>query len=408
LLPEEGTAIGGPLGGQKFGVKSNVAIGGLPYTAGVVALAGNVPSRDADVVLRLRMAGAQLVGQTAMHELGLGVIGLSSDARPVVLPGHPERSAGGSSSGSAVAVAVGDVDFAIGTDTGGSARIPAAFCGIAGFRPTSGRYSHDGVALVSSTRDTIGLLARTVGQLAQVDAVLAGTDSGPAPGIALRLGVPRTEMYADADDDVASAVESALDALRAGGHTLVDMELGQPRAQMFEIGSVILTYEIEQLLPLFFTQPDLPVPDLHAAARLVGTDDVRQALEAIAAKPTSEATYRHALARRADFITRYCREVEHHRVDALVFPTVLTTAPVHSERLPEAARPAPAEQLRKLVANTTLATVVGSPSVSVPCGSTTTGLNVGLLVDGVPGGDRWTLGVAGLVESAIRPSGPIL
>ena len=128
------------LAGLRFAVKDNIDAAGFPTTAGTPGLA-HVPAGDAPVVARLKAAGAHLVGKTNMHELSLGITSNNAHTGPVRNPVDLLRVAGGSSGGSAAAVAAGEVDFALGTDTGGSVRIPAAFCGVYGFRPSTGRYS---------------------------------------------------------------------------------------------------------------------------------------------------------------------------------------------------------------------------------------------------------------------------
>ncbi|MFJ3018501.1 amidase family protein [Streptomyces collinus] len=140
-LPRESR---GPLAGVPFAVKDNIDLAGLPTTAGTSFLDRNLPPQSASVVSRLVDAGALAVAKTNMHVLALGVTSNNATFGPVRNPADRDRSAGGSSGGSATAVAAGSVPFALGTDTGGSVRIPAAFCGIVGFRPSTSRYPTDG------------------------------------------------------------------------------------------------------------------------------------------------------------------------------------------------------------------------------------------------------------------------
>ena len=168
--PRSRRSADGPLAGVPIVVKDNIAVPGVPTSAGSPLLADR-PEPVGAAVERLLDAGASIVATASLHELAFGITGWNDWTGMPTNPIAPERVPGGSSSGSAVAVARGVVDVALGTDTGGSARIPAACCGIAGFRPTTGRYPSDGLVLLSPTRDTIGVLGRTVDDVRAVDAV---------------------------------------------------------------------------------------------------------------------------------------------------------------------------------------------------------------------------------------------
>ena len=152
----------GPLTGIPLAVKDIVDVAGFPTTGGTRSLERDVVARDAPAVARLREAGALFALKTNLHELSFGITSNNGAYGPVRHPADPALSPGGSSGGSAVAVAVGLVPAAVAADTGGSARIPAALCGIVGFRPTLGRYPSSGVLPIAHSRDTIGPMARTV------------------------------------------------------------------------------------------------------------------------------------------------------------------------------------------------------------------------------------------------------
>ena len=216
-----------PLLGIPIAVKDNVDALGFPCDVGTAALRGRPVQADADLVVRLRAAGALIAGKTGMHELAFGITSNNAVTGAVHNPWDLQRIAGGSSGGSGAVVAARLVPAAIGTDTGGSVRVPSALCGVVGLRPTVGRVPGAGIAPISTTRDTGGPMARSVRDCALLDAVLTG-DAAPLATIGLqgvRLGVPRQPFWADLDSGVRAVCEAALDALRQGGADLVELDL---------------------------------------------------------------------------------------------------------------------------------------------------------------------------------------
>ena len=177
----DATPANGPLHGLPVVVKDSIDTADLPTTAGTGALQGRTPTHDAPVVARLRAAGAIVAAKSTLHELSFGITGNNAVTGAVANPYDPNLIAGGSSSGSAVAVATGVASVALAADTGGSARLPAALCGVVGFRPTHGRYPGAGVVPISHTRDSVGVMARDVDSVALVDAVLAGENRHRSP-----------------------------------------------------------------------------------------------------------------------------------------------------------------------------------------------------------------------------------
>ncbi len=167
-----------PDGGFDLAVKASTAVRGFAWHAGCPLFADQVASSDASVVAALRRHGARVVGTTNLHEMAMGITSANAWLGPVANPADPTRSAGGSSGGSAAVVARGEVPLALGGDTGGSISIPASVCGVVGFRPTVGRYPRDGHLGMSWTRDTPGLFARSVAEIATADGWLAGTPTG--------------------------------------------------------------------------------------------------------------------------------------------------------------------------------------------------------------------------------------
>jgi aspartyl-tRNA(Asn)/glutamyl-tRNA(Gln) amidotransferase subunit A len=229
------------LDGVPVAVKDLFVTKGVPTTAGSRMLEGWLPPYDATVVERLEAAGAVIVGKLNMDEFAMGSSNENSAYRPCHNPWDLTRTPGGSSGGSAAAVAAGQVHASLGTDTGGSIREPAAFCGVVGVKPTYGRVSRYGVVAFASSLDQVGPLAREVGDAALVLRTIAGHDPrdmtsstrpvddylGPLEEGArgLRVGVPREWLSGGLDPGVEAAVRAALDTYRRLGATLVDVSL---------------------------------------------------------------------------------------------------------------------------------------------------------------------------------------
>ena len=168
----------GPMDGKLVAIKANLAVKGLPWTAAIIGLKDRIATQDAGAVARLRAAGAIILGTVNMHEGALGAVTDSPGFGRCANPLMHDHTPGGSSGGSAAAIAAGLADCALGSDTMGSSRVPAAYCGVAGLKPTDGLIGRSGLAFLSPSLDVIGPLAATVRDLWPVLAVLAGPDSG--------------------------------------------------------------------------------------------------------------------------------------------------------------------------------------------------------------------------------------
>ena len=233
----------GPLDGVTVAVKDNISTAGVRTTCGSAMLEEYVPPYDATVVGRLKAAGATIVGKTNMDEFGMGTTTETSAFGPTENPAAPGRVPGGSSGGSAAAVAAGDADLALGSDTGGSVRCPAAFCGVVGIKPTYGLVSRYGLVAYANSLEQIGPLASTVEGAAELLDVIAGVDERdattrePPEGLpesyadaadgdveGLTVGVP-TELLEGADEGVRATFEAALEALRDRGATTESVSL---------------------------------------------------------------------------------------------------------------------------------------------------------------------------------------
>ena len=248
----------GPLHGLPVALKDNIDTAGIRTTAGAGFLADRVPREDAAVVERLDAAGAVLVGKVQLHELAYGGTTQNPHFGPCRNPWDPERIPGGSSGGSGAAVAAGMCAAALGTDTGGSVRIPAALNGVSGLRPTTGAISNRGLVWLTHSFDTIGPLARTVEDVAALYATLAGYDPEEPTSVpgsqgdplaeletgieGMRIGLPASFYFDDADEPVVAAVRAAGDALAGLGASVVEVEL-PGSAEALEAGTRIIWAE---------------------------------------------------------------------------------------------------------------------------------------------------------------------
>jgi aspartyl-tRNA(Asn)/glutamyl-tRNA(Gln) amidotransferase subunit A len=377
----------GPLHGIPIALKDLVSTAGVRTTAGSALLKDRVPSHDAEVARRLRAAGAISVGKTNLHEFAYGGSSAISYFGPVRNPWDTQRSPGGSSGGSAAAVATGMCFAAIGTDTGGSIRQPAAYCGIVGFKPTYARVSADGVIPLSVTFDHVGPMTRTVKDAALVLAAIAD-DADYVPVLSasprhLRIGVLRDLFFEIIDPEIAAAVEAALQVLADVASTPRDVA-----PLVFDYAAAMKAYGAV----------------LTAEAYLYHKEAVEKTPEAYQL-PTLQRVLAGASVTRAEYdtaknvVTRIRAEVTERfkDVDVLITPTIAVPAYAIDElTATESARPKELEMLR----NTRPINLFALPAISVPCGFTRSGLPIGMQLIGAPGADATVLQLAFAYEQA--------
>jgi aspartyl-tRNA(Asn)/glutamyl-tRNA(Gln) amidotransferase subunit A len=365
----------GPLHGIPIAIKDLIDTAGTRTTAASALFEHRVPTEDAEVVRRLRRAGAVIVGKNNLHEFAYGGSSLVSFFGDVHNPWNTAHIAGGSSGGSAAAVAAGLCYAAIGTDTAGSIREPAALCGCVGIKPTYGRVSAQGVIPLSWSLDHVGPLAASVGDAAIVLRAIAGYDpldvcSADVPvadyvsGLGdattkLRVGVPRAHFFDELDEEVRAAVEQALAVVG----TLV--------ADVRDLQIDVSTDRTVQAAESFAYHADYVArtPELYQP----------ETLRRIRSGADISATEYIQRRRELDQERRSAQDI-FGDVDLLITPTMPILAPTIAElkKDPAALRPAELALLR----NTRPFNVWGLPAVSVPCGFTKTGLPIGLQIAG--------------------------
>ena len=397
-------SFAGPLHGVPIVVKDNIHVAGLPNSAGTPGLKDFVPARNAPVAEKLIRAGAIVLGKTNMHELAFGITSNNAAFGPARNPYDPTRIAGGSSGGTANAIAARMVAAGLGSDTGGSVRIPAALNGIAGLRPTLGRYSQAGITPIAHTRDTAGPMAREVADLVLLDTIITGArDTVTAPSLAgLRIGVCRALFFRNLDADTEQVTEAALERLHQAGAEIVEVDMAGLVDLNRTVSFPVALYEANVDLAAYLKRYRIPLDVAGLAARIASPDVKGLFASAIvpgAKDAIPQKAYLDALAARPALQRLYAETFRKHSIVALAFPTTpLPAAPVGDDektRLNGADVPT----FSTFIQNTDPGSNAGIPGLSVPIGRTPAGLPIGLELDGPAGSDRRLLGVGLAVES---------
>ena len=380
----------GPLHGIPVALKDNIDTAGVLTTAASAVFADRIPDEDAEVVTRLTEAGAIILGKLNMHEFAYGATSAITDAGPVHNPWDLDRIPGGSSGGSGAAVAARLCAGALGTDTGGSVRIPAAHCGIVGLKPTYGLNSIRGIVPLMVSLDHVGPMCRTVADAALMLQALAGYDPRDVASIRadvpryssalqrrtsmLRVGVPRMPFYDDVDSQILDAIREALRVLNELTASTQDVEL-PPGPQGGSLGVEAYAYHADYLNER---------RDLYAAGtleRIMGGADV---------SATDYAAARDQLALGRKAIADVFEDV-----DVLITPT-LVRLPVSIEEALEL----PNEVTSTLARNTFPFNFYGIPTISVSCGFSRAGLPIGLQISGRALGELDVLALAHAYQQA--------
>ena len=390
----------GPLHGVPIGLKDLIDTAGIVTAAGTAAYEGRVPERDATVARSLREAGSVLLGKLATHELAYGVTTSNPKSYGVTVnPWDYKRIPGGSSGGSGAAIAARLAAGTIGTDTGGSIRIPASFCGCVGFKPTYGVVSRAGIAPLSWFLDHTGPITATVRDAALILDVIGGYDpddeatlpgAGGVAGVAdgldgdvtgLRVGVPRAEAWAALEDGVRTAAEAALVELEALGMRVDEVELPSHRNLIEPTFAIVSAESRAAHASIWPNRRDDFGPDLQQLLSIpaLDGDTTIAALRAV-------AEFRQAM-------RRVFRDV-----DLLVSPTTPIVAPLHGAETVELGG-TQVPVIMAAITNTMPYNFAHLPAVSVPCGFAG-GLPVGLQLAGGPFDDARVLRAAHAYEQA--------
>ncbi len=378
----------GPLHGVPLSIKDLLDIRGVPTTAASRVREGHVAHSDAPCIAHLAQAGAVFIGKTNLHEFAFGTTNEDSAFGPARNPRDPSRSPGGSSGGSAASVAAGMALATIGTDTGGSIRIPAAACGIVGLKPTLGEISTDGCVPLSGTLDHIGPLTQSVADASLVYHALLGDPAVPPPGpmplSSLRLAVPRPYFCDRLDDDVRARFDEALERLRrAGAH----------------IGEIAIQHATDiSTIYLHIVLADAAAYHAHALEAMPDryTPSVRLRLEM--GRYVLAEDYVRALAGREVLRREVDAALSQH--DALVLPTLpIPAPPIGAKTVPVGTT---TESVRSVMLKLTQPfNITGHPAISLPTGLSADGLPCSMQLVGCRGQTDALLRVALACEKYI-------
>ena len=400
----------GALHGLPVLLKDNIDTRQLPTTAATPGLRDNRPQHDAPVAAALFRAGALLFAKATMHELAFGITSNNPTFGAVHNPYDVTKIPGGSSGGTGAAIAARIVPAGLGTDTGGSVRIPGALCGVFGFRPTTGRYPAADIVPISHTRDTAGPLARSVEDLVLFDGVITGaaTELPAAVLRGLRLGVPRRYFYENLDPEVDAIMRRTLDALAAAGVDLIEMEVPEVGPLDAASGFPIALYEALRDLPNYLADHGGRVTLAQLAAQMASPDVKGLFALLLSGQPPTipDAVYLDAVnVQRFRLQAAYRQAFREHDIEAIVFPTTpLPARPVGQDATVELnGRQVPT--FDTYIRNTDPGSVPGIPGLQMPAGLTRDRLPVGIELDGPAYSDRRLLAI-GLAVQDVLPTLP--
>ncbi|ENV93068.1 hypothetical protein F937_02467 [Acinetobacter calcoaceticus ANC 3680] len=398
--------------GILIAVKDNIHVEGFSNSAGTPALANFKPQSSAPIIQKLIDHGAVIVGKTNMHELAFGVTGYNTAMHIEGVVGtrnavNPLHIAGGSSSGSAVAVAAGMVQIAIGTDTGASIRLPSALNGCVGFRPTVGRYSQECITPISHTRDTAGPIAHTVSDIILIDQLITQEPrKKPLQPHQIRLGI-NPYFWNHLDEDVHQQAQIALGLLKDAGVEIVSVDMPNLEQLNHAISFPVVVYEGKYDLIQYLKHHHIDLT-LESVIDQISSPDVQalfkqnilpqliqdQTGQLVPVLPLYEKAISEA---RPQLLELYQNTFKAHNLHALLFPTSAVVAPLVNEQVSSI------ENFQALIRNTDPGSNIGLSGLSLPIGKgAKSKLPIGLEIDGLPHQDSEILAIGVTLEEIFR------
>jgi mandelamide amidase len=398
----------GPLHGLPVPIKDSVNVAGYPTTGGTRALRDFVPVEDAELIQRLKAAGAIVLGKTSIHELSWGWTSNNLAFGAVHNPYDPDRIPGGSSGGTAAAIAARMAPLGVAEDTQGSIRVPAALCGLYGFRPTQNRYPNQGVVPISPLFDQVGPHARHARDLALFDYAVTGEPS-VASSLALqglRLGIDRAYFFQSLDDGVARITDDALARLADAGVELVEAEVPELQRLIDLTTSIVQLYHVRPMLMNFLDEFEtgLTFDDVMTGV----SEDIRTGFtEFVLPGGTGTPTEADFIAARDEHLPALRRTMSEYfaanGLDAMIFPaTRVPATPIGQDiEISVNGRTVPFEPA--ISANISPGSTAGIPGLVVPAALDDDGLPVCLELDGPAGSDRKMLEIGLALEELLGP-----
>ncbi|MEM6832330.1 MAG: amidase family protein [Pseudomonadota bacterium] len=393
-----------PLEGVPFVVKDNIAASGLPFTGGSLALKLPVPDEDAPVVQSLKDAGAILLGKVNLHEYAFGATSNNAAFGPVLNPHDPTRSAGGSSGGSAAAIVRGIAPVALGTDTGGSGRIPASFCGCVGYRPSRPRYSTDGILQLTWTLDTAALFGTSVSDVITSDTAILGLEksSQSFKGNRLKnriLGIPDDETLSAMESGVSDTFSKRLELLTDAGCQLKTVNFSQMCTMDQAAAFNVAMFEANAIWTAFLRETGTTAKELIAG---IQSPDVANIFAGLLKSPVSRNAYFAAM-QQVHALRHYIDDVFKRMViDAICFPTVPIPPPLVSAKETFSVNGVDRPLFPTLVRHTSPGALAGLPGLSLPAGTLLSELPFGLEIDGLVGCDEDLFALALEIEAVMK------
>jgi len=393
----------GPLHGVPLVVKDNIHVAGFANSAGTPALKDYRPKSNAPVADKLVKAGAIVIGKASMHELAFGITNNNAAFGAAKNPYDPKRIPGGSSGGTGNSIAARMAPAGLGSDTGGSVRIPAALNGISGLRPTLKRYSQEGITPIAHTRDTAGPMARTVEDLVLLDNVITGSKGELAPASlkGLRVGVEKAYYFKGLDSETEKLTLAALDKLKGAGAEIVEVSMPGLADLNNKVSFPVALYEANVDLAKYLKKFGIPL-DVKGVAAQIKSPDVRGVFDAMvvpgAPKAMPTEAYKAALATRPQLQKLYADTFAKNKIAVLAFATTpLPAAPIGDDQTTKLnGKDVPT--FPTFIQNTDPGSNAGIPGLSVPIGRTQAGLPLGLAMDGPAGSDRELLAIGLALE----------